>query len=223
MPDALLPDAVRGRVAIALDDRTFRIAATSAKVRVIGSVEGQLVTEPRVATMPVVDGALQSDVPADILKMAVLERHGRTGSSGAAGGGNVGLGFIQGFGLKRGAIAGTVAHDHHNLVVIGVDDAAMTLAAKRVAELGGGLCVVDGDRVVAELALPVAGLMSDQPIETVRAGYDALLKAAAALGATAVDPFMAMSFMALEVIPSLKLTDRGLVDVTTFEIVSLYI
>ncbi|MDB5326957.1 MAG: ade [Phycisphaerales bacterium] len=225
-----VPEAVRGRVAITLDDRTFRIAAESVKVRVIGSIEGQLVTEPRVATMPVRDGALQSDVAADILKMGVLERHGRTGNGGAGAGaigiggkGNVGLGFISGFGLKRGAIAGTVAHDHHNLVVIGVDDAAMVLAARRVAELGGGLCVVDGDRVVAELALPVAGLMSDQPIETVRAGYDGLLKAAAALGATAADPFMAMSFMALEVIPSLKLTDRGLVDVTKFEIVSLYV
>lgn len=222
-----LPDAVRGRVDVQIDKSTFFIrrdpkpltgfaddVRDNREVRVIGFIEGQLVTDSRTARVPAEGSFLYGDPSRDILKMAVLERHRGTG--------NVGLGFIQGFGLKRGAIAGTVAHDHHNLVVIGVDDAAMTLAAKRVAELGGGLCVVDGDRVVAELALPVAGLMSDQPIETVRAGYDGLLKAAADLGATAADPFMAMSFMALEVIPSLKLTDRGLVDVTKFEIVSLY-
>lgn len=206
---------IAGRVDISIDADTFRVPATSERVRVIGSIDGQLVTDPLVATLPVVDGELNSDIGQDVLKMAVLERHHGTG--------RVGIGFIRGFGLERGAIAGTVAHDHHNLVVIGVDDAAMTRAANHVATLGGGLCVFDGDRVVAELALPVAGLMSDQPIETVRAAYDALLNAAAALGATAVDPFMAMSFMALEVIPSLKLTDRGLIDVTRFEIVSLYV
>ena len=216
VPQPLPPkSAVSGRVDITLDSRTFRIAANSTRVRVIGAIDGQLVTDSRVATMPVIDGCLHSDPAADVLKIAVLERHRGTG--------NVGRGFISGFGLKRGAIAGTVAHDHHNLVVIGVDDASMTAAAKQVAAAGGGLCVADGDRVLAELPLPVAGLMSDQPIETVRAAYDALLAAAKSLGATMADPFMAMSFMALEVIPSLKLTDQGLIDVTKFEAVSLYV
>lgn len=219
--DNAAPDAVCGRVRVTIDDTTFRIPSTGQRVRVIGSIEGQLVTDPLTLAVPVIDGTLQSDVNQDVLKMAVLERHGRTGDDG--GKANVGLGFIKGFGLTRGAIAGTVAHDHHNLVVIGVDDVSMQTAAKKVAELGGGLCVVDGETVLAELALPVAGLMSDQPIETVRAGYDALLTAAKNLGATSADPFMAMSFMCLEVIPSLKLTDRGLVDVTTFEIVSLWV
>ena len=213
-PGSVTPAAIRGRVAVTVDDDTFRIPATSNRVRVIGSIDGQLVTEPRVATVPVVDDGLVSDVAADVLKMAVLERHRGTG--------NVGRGFIGGFGLKRGAIAGTVAHDHHNLVVIGCDDASMALAAKHVAALGGGLCVVDGDRVVADLPLPVAGLMSDRPIDEVRAAYDRLLDAAKHLGATAADPFMAMSFMALEVIPALKLTDRGLIDVTQFKTVPLY-
>ncbi|HEX8322582.1 MAG TPA: adenine deaminase [Tepidisphaeraceae bacterium] len=213
--EAAVPVPAAGQVSVSIDDNTFRIPATSTRVRVIGAIEGQLVTEPRVATLPAVDGALRADIAQDILKMAVLERHRGTG--------NVGRGFISGFGLRRGAIAGTVAHDHHNLIVIGADDASMAVAARHVATLGGGLCVVDGDRVVADLPLPVAGLMSDQPIEAVRTAYDALLKAAAALGATAADPFMAMSFMALEVIPSLKLTDRGLIDVTRFEIVSLYV
>ena len=130
--------------------------------------------------------------------MAVIERHHATGS--------MGLGFIQGIGLARGAMAGTVAHDHHNLVVIGADDESMRLAAQAVADMGGGLVVVAGGAVQAALPLPVGGLMSDRPIAEVREGYDALRAAAAALGSPLHDPFMAMSFMALEVIPKLKLT-----------------
>ncbi|MBN2305982.1 MAG: adenine deaminase, partial [Anaerolineae bacterium] len=133
-------------------------------------------------------------------------------------------GFIHGIGLKRGAIAGTVAHDHHNLVVIGVDDASMKTAARAVEQMGGGLVAVDGETVLAELPLPVAGLMSDQPIDAIRAALDRLLDVARQdLGSPLHDPFMAMSFMALEVIPSLKLTDVGLVDVNTFEVVELFV
>jgi adenine deaminase len=136
----------------------------------------------------------------------------------------VGLGFIKGFGLKRGAIAGSVAHDHHNIVAIGCSDGAMRAAILRVSEMGGGLCAVGGnEELLEELPLPVCGLMSDQPIEAVRDAYDRLLKASALLGSTLHDPFMAMSFMALEVIPALKLTDKGLVDVETFQIVDLFV
>jgi adenine deaminase len=127
--------------------------------------------------------------------MAVIERHHGTG--------NVGLGFIQGIGLKRGAIAGTVAHDHHNLVVIGCDDASMKTAAREVARMRGGLVVTNGESVIASLALPVAGLMSDKPIREVRDAYVKLLSAARELGSPLHDPFMAMSFMGLEVIPKL--------------------
>ena len=147
--------------------------------------------------------------------MAVIERHHNTG--------NIGLGFIQGIGLKRGAIAGTVAHDHHSLVVIGCDDVSMLAAARAVCDIGGGLVATSGDQILSRLPLPVAGLMSDRPIAEVRRMYDLLLSAAKELGSPLHDPFMAMSFMALEVIPSLKLTDKGLVDVEQFRIVDLFV
>jgi adenine deaminase len=194
----------------------LRIETRGERVRVIGSLPDQLVTEHRQAVASIVDGAAIADSSRDLLKMAVIERHRGTG--------NVGLGFIQGFGLKTGAIAGTVAHDHHNLVVIGADDRSMLTAAKAAAGDGsGGLAVADGERVLATLPLPVAGLMSDRPIGEVRDAYSALLAAAAKLGSSLHDPFMAMSFMALEVIPSLKLTDQGLVDVETFSKVDLFV
>ena len=147
--------------------------------------------------------------------MAVVERHRATG--------NIGKAFIKGFGLKRGALAGSVAHDHHNLVVIGADDTSMRRAARAVIEMGGGLAAVDGDTVLATLPLPVAGLMSEEPIAEVRRHYDALIAAAHQMGSTMHDPFMAMSFMALEVIPYLKLTDVGLVDVEQFKVVDVFV
>lgn len=194
----------------------FTIPAASQRVRVIGSIADQLVTQHCIVDARIVDGAAVADPSRDILKMAVIERHKGTG--------NVGQGFIHGFGLKRGAIAGTVAHDHHNLVVIGVDDVSMMAAARAVATMGGGLVAVDGEHVLAGLSLPVGGLMSDAPIDEVRAGLDGLLDAARdVLGSEMHDPFMAMSFMALEVIPALKLTDLGLVDVEAFEPVGLFV
>jgi adenine deaminase len=193
----------------------FSIPANGARVRVIGSIPGQLITEHFIEDALVQDGAAVADTARDMLKMAVVERHRATG--------NVGKGFIRGFGLKHGAIAGTVAHDHHNMVVIGADDASMYTAARMVMEMGGGLAAADGDNIMARLPLPVAGLMSEQPIEDVRSTYDALIAAARELGSTMRDPYMAMSFMALEVIPSLKLTDKGLVDVEKFEIVDLFV
>ncbi len=193
----------------------FAIPAHGQRIRVIGSLDNQLVTEARVLEATIVDGYAIADPARDLLKMAVIERH--------HGSGAMGLGFIQGMGLQRGAIAGTVAHDHHNVVVIGVDDQAMMMAARAVGEMEGGLVIVDGEQVVARLSLPVAGLMSDQPVEEVRQAYDALIAAAHAQGSELHDPFMAMSFMALEVIPSLKLTDQGLVDVEAFHVVDLFV
>jgi len=182
---------------------------------VIVSKPDQLVTDHAIELPTVADGQAVSDPTRDLLKMAVIERHHGTG--------NIGLGFIQGIGLKRGAIAGSVAHDHHNLVVIGVDDDSMLIAAATVVQMGGGLAAVDGAKILATLPLPVAGLMSDQPIETVRDQYRDLLRACNELGSPLHDPFMAMSFMALEVIPKLKLTDQGLVDVERFERVDLFV
>jgi adenine deaminase len=198
---------------------SFTIKATGDRVRVIGSLPDQLVTEHRVLPARIADGLAEADASRDLAKMAVIDRHGR----GHGGRGNVGLGFIQGIGLRRGAIAGTVAHDHHNLVVIGVDDRSMHAAARAAARNGGGLAVADGEDVIAVLPLPVAGLMSDRPIAEVAAAHAKLIAAAKGLGSPLGDPFMAMSFMALEVIPSLKLTDKGLVDVEKFEIVDLFV
>ena len=210
-----VPAAVASSVNVAWEAFDLRIPAAGRYMRVIGSLENQLLTEERILEARIEDGEAVSDPRRDILKMAVIDRHTASGS--------MGLGFIQGFGLERGAIAGTVAHDHHNLVVIGVEDGAMTTAARAVAEMGGGLAVADGSQAPVSLPLPVAGLMSDQPLGTVRALYDRLLEAAHGLGSRLHDPFMAMSFMALEVIPKLKLTDQGLVDVEAFAFVELFI
>ena len=193
----------------------FAMPAAGHRARVIGSIPGQLVTEHLVEDIRIENGHALSDVDRDILKMAVIERHHASG--------NMGKGFIHGIGLKRGAIAGTVAHDHHNLVVIGADDKSMMTAARRAADMGGGLVAADGSHVLAELPLPIGGLMSARPIQEVRRAIDELIAASHDLGSPLHDPFMAMSFMALEVIPSLKLTDVGLVDVDKFQVVDLWI
>ena len=193
----------------------FSIRAAGSSVRVIGAIPDQLVTESLVMDASLQDGRAMADPGRDLLKMAVVERHRGTG--------RMGLGFVRGVGLKRGAIAGTVAHDHHNLVVIGADDASMRTAALAVAKAGGGLAAAEGENVLALLPLPLAGLMSDRPIEEVRDDMRVLLEAAHSLGTALHDPFMAMSFLALEVIPALKLTDLGLVDVERFEIVPLFL
>lgn len=210
-----VPEVVSSSVRVAWDAFDLRIPADGARVRVIGSLQDQLLTEERILAPLVKDGQAITDPARDILKMAVVDRHTASGATG--------LGFIQGFGLKRGAIAGTVAHDHHNLVVIGADDESMTTAARTVAEMGGGLAVAEGPQALATLPLPVAGLMSDRPLGEVRNRYDSLLDAAHEFGSSIRDPFMAMSFMALEVIPKLKLTDQGLVDVEAFDFVDLFV
>ncbi|MFO7323253.1 MAG: adenine deaminase [Chloroflexota bacterium] len=206
---------IRSSVNVRPDRLDFSIPAQGDKVRVIESVGDQVVTGSRIMPARIVDGEAVADPDRDLLKIAVVERHRATG--------NMGKGFITGFGLKRGAIAGTVAHDHHNLIVIGADDRSMRRAVLEVIHMGGGLAAVDENEVLARLPLPVAGLMSEEPIETVKRDYDALIAAAHQLGSTMPDPFMTMSFMALEVIPKLKLTDIGLVDVETFEVVSLFV
>jgi adenine deaminase len=198
-----------------VSEASFRVPAKGKTIRVIGSLPDQLVTDHRKVEAKIIAGHVESDHGRDILKMAVVERHHNTG--------NIGLGFIHGFGLQRGAIAGTVAHDHHNLVIVGVDDASMALAAKAILDMGGGLVAVADGKVLAKLPLPIAGLMSDRPIEEVRKAYDELIAAARSLGSGMHDPFMAMSFMALEVIPNLKLTDLGLVDVERFQPVDLFV
>ncbi len=193
----------------------FEIPAGGGQVRIIEAIPDQLITNHLIEDTPQVDGTVTVDLERDILKIAVIERHLATG--------NVGKGLVRGLGLKRGAIASTVAHDHHNIVVVGADDQSMLAAARAVAQTRGGMAAVDGDRILAKLPLSIAGLMSDQPIEQVRDQMAELLRAAHQLGSSLHDPFMAMSFLALPVIPSLKLTDHGLVDVDKFALVSLFV
>lgn len=214
-PPAASPSPLPNSIHVDWNRIDLAIPAAGRRVRVIGAIENQLVTEHLVLDASIREGQAMADVSRDLLKMAVIERHGVNG--------NVGKGFIQNIGLQAGALASSVAHDHHNLVVVGADDASMLTAARAVAAMGGGLAAAHGKQVLAQLALPIAGLMSDQPIEQIRRDFDQVLAAAHALGSELHDPFMAISFMALEVIPHLKLTDVGLVDVDKFEVVPLFV
>jgi adenine deaminase len=192
----------------------FLPAAAGDLVKVMGLVPGQLLTKKRVVPAPVRDGKLVAAPDRDLLKLAVVERHRGTG--------NLGLGLVQGFGLRRGALASSVAHDSHNIVVVGADEADMLAAVQHLVALGGGLAAVADGRLLADLALPIAGLMSPRPLEEVAAAYAKLTEVYRGLGGTLPDPFMALSFLALPVIPALKLTDLGLVDVGRFQVVPLW-
>lgn len=211
---APVPDAVRGSVHLTAAQFDFRIPAVGERLRVIGIVPEQIITEALVMEPTVQGDEVVADVTRDMLKLAVLERHHGTG--------RVGLGLVHGIGLRRGALAGSVGHDAHNITVVGVDDDSMRTAVRAVAELGGGLVAACGTEVLAAVPLPLAGLMSDQALEVVRGQMDALLGTARALGSPLHDPFMHLGFLALEVIPALKLTDQGLVDVTQFKFVPLW-
>jgi adenine deaminase len=176
-------------------------------------IPAQLLTGTELLEPTVRAGYIVADPKRDLVKIAVLERHHASG--------RVGLGFATNVGLTRGAFASTVAHDAHNIVVLGVDDADMAACASRLAEIGGGIVIAEGGRAVEELPLPVAGLMSDQPLAFVHERLRSMEQRLAAMGVTMSAPFMTLSFLALSVIPELKITDRGLVDVTRFELVPL--
>jgi len=213
LPPAPAPPAPA--MEIPWEEISLRLPVREGVARVIRAVPDQIVTGHETVEPTVEEGAVVADPSRDLLKIAVLERHRGTG--------RVGLGLVAGIGLREGAIAGTVAHDHHNLIVVGADDEAMLGAARAVAEIGGGLAVCGAEGVTALLPLPVGGLMSTEPVEAVREGFDRVVDAARALGTPLHDPFMAMSFLGLEVIPTLKITDRGLVDVERFEPVDLWV
>ncbi|MGE5707390.1 MAG: adenine deaminase [Bacteroidota bacterium] len=189
-----------------------RAEGNEAKARVIGVVPGQAWSHKLEATLPVVDGLVQPDPEQDIAKIAVVERHRATG--------NVGVGFVKGFGLKRGAIASTVAHDAHNLVIVGCNDADMQLAVDRIVEQQGGLVAVRDGKVLETLPLPIAGLMTEDSVPYVAKKLEDVQRVAhQQLGVSVDHPFMTMAFLALSVIPELKITDKGLVDVEAFELV----
>ena len=189
----------------------FRCGGNRVETPVIGILPGKIITEHLRFDIAPEDGDKRPDLARDLIRIAVIERHGKNG--------NRATGFVQGFGLKRGAIASTVCHDHHNIAVVGADYADMAMAANRLGEIEGGFVVVEGGRVLAELALPVAGLMSLEPFEEVRERLVALRAAAAGLGVVLEEPFLQLAFLALPVIPHLKITDHGMVDVDRFEVI----
>lgn len=184
------------------------------RVRVIGMIPDQIVTTQSIEDARIENGWVVADPERDLLKVAVIERHRGTG--------NVGIGFVRGLGLKRGAIGSSVAHDSHNVIVVGTNDDDMMTAARAIAAMQGGLVVVAHGDVLARVPLPIAGLMSDQPLERVREQLDDLAAVTRDLGSHLHAPFMAISFLALPVIPELKLTDKGLVDVNKFDFVSVF-
>ncbi|MDR9772239.1 adenine deaminase [Rhizobium hidalgonense] len=189
----------------------FGVPAREGETSVIGVMPGKIITEHRRYRLPVRGNETSVDLANDIIKVAVIERHGKNG--------NHANGFVQGFGLKKGAIASTVGHDSHNICVVGVDEDDMAHAANRLGEIKGGFVVVEDGKVTGEIALPIAGLMSLEPYETVRDTLHHLRKAAFALGATLEEPFLQLAFLPLPVIPHLKISDRGMVDVDKFALI----
>ena len=188
----------------------FRTGGNRVETPVIGIIPGKIITDHLTFQIAPEDGDKRPDIARDLVKIAVIERHGVNG--------NRATGFVHGFGLQRGAIASTVCHDHHNIAVVGADYADMALAANRLGQIEGGFVVVEGGRVLAELALPVAGLMSLLSFEEVREKLVGLRAAARGLGVVLEEPFLQLAFLCLPVIPHLKITDMGMVDVDRFEV-----
>lgn len=216
-PDVAVPKtaACPATMRVRRDTLDLEVKATGRQGLVIELVPGQIVTRRVVDDIAQHNGLAVSDPGRDLLKLVVVERHRATG--------NVGIGFVRGFGLRRGALASSVAHDSHHIIAVGTSDEELLRAIDTVIERGGGQVVVDSRRVETVLALPLAGLMSDEPLPSVLRQIDRLKAAARGLGAVPEDPFMALSFLALPVIPELKLTDRGLFDVTRFCHVPLFV
>lgn len=193
---------------------SFRLPLKTEMANVIGLVPYQVVTNKAVLSVKRVDGCAVSDVENDILKLAVLERHHATG--------NIGLGLVKGFGLKRGALASTVGHDSHNLIVIGTNDEDMLAAVQELQRIGGGICIAEDGQIRGVLPLPVGGLMTNEPALMVAKQQAEMIALAREMGVPEFySPFLTLAFLSLPVIPSLKLTDRGLVDVDSFKFIPL--
>ena len=192
----------------------FLLRSDQPLAKVIQLIPGQILTKKAMKTILLKDGVAYPNIKEDILKIVVVERHRATG--------NIGIGFVQGFGIRRGAIGSSVAHDSHNLVIVGTNDEDILKATVAMKAMRGGLVVVLDGKVLASLALPIAGLMAETPVPQVNSRLTALHRAAKTLGCKLADPFMALSFLSLPVIPELKITDKGLVDVNQFKIVPLF-
>lgn len=211
-PDVILRSSINIKW---LSPEDFDIEAKGKRAKVINLVPDQIITRATVEKVRTLDGKVEADTENDILKIAVVERHQASD--------RIGKGLVRGFGLKKGAIASSVAHDSHNIVVVGTSSEDMMAAVVEISKMKGGLSVVRDGKLVAGLPLPIAGLMSDGTLKEVVAGLDKVRRAAKRLGSLLDDPFMAMSFLALPVIPELKLTDMGLVDVNAFELTDLFV
>ncbi|MGV1828603.1 adenine deaminase [Agrobacterium vitis] len=201
-------DSVKARIVKSAD---FAVPVSDGEVPVMGVLPGKIITEYRRYRLPASGNQTSVDLDRDIIKVAVIERHGKNG--------NHANGFVQGFGLKKGAIASTVGHDSHNICVVGVSEDDMTMAANRLSDIKGGFVVVEDGKVTGEIPLPVAGLMSLEPFESVRDTLHELRKAAYALGTTLQEPFLQVAFLPLPVIPHLKISDKGMVDVDKFMLI----
>lgn len=216
--DNLKPPALRGSVNIKYlyrEDLQIKTPQGKTTAKVINVIPKQLITKQTLETIKTQNDLAVSDVENDILKIAVIERHKATG--------NIGLGFVKGFGLKSGAIASTVAHDSHNMIVIGTNDEDMYHAAVELVKSQGGKIIVQNGKTLAHLKLPVAGLMSDKTALEVQKDIEALDKAAKQIGCKIDEPFMSMAFLSLSVIPEIKITDKGLIDVNSFEVTDLFV
>ena len=193
---------------------SFVLKSDQPLAKVIQIIPDQIITKKALKNIILRDGFACPDLRQDILKIAVVERHHATG--------NIGIGFAQGFGLKKGAIGSSVAHDSHNLVIVGTNDGYMLKIVETIKKMGGGLAVVSEGKVVADLPLPIAGLMAEASVPEVHRSLEKLHRAAKSLGCQLSDPFMTLSFLSLPVIPELKITDKGLVDVNQFKIVPVF-
>lgn len=212
------PPALRGSVNIKYlyrEDLKIKVPEDKHNIKVINVIPQQLITKMSVEAPKIENGFAVSDTANDILKIAVIERHRATG--------NIGLGFVKGFGLKSGAIASTVAHDSHNMIVIGTNDEDMYYAAVELVKSQGGKIIVQDGKTLAHLPLPIAGLMSDMTSEEVMKKIAELEDASQKIGCKISDPFMSMAFLSLSVIPELKITDKGLIDVNKFEVTDLFV
>ncbi len=208
-PPADYPEWIHNTVTVRrggqADDFALRAGGPSVTARVIELYPDQIINKVGRATLAVVDGRVLPDMERDVLKLAVVERHGRNG--------NIGVAFVRGFGLQRGALASSVAHDHHNIIVAGTNDDDMAACVRAIESMQGGLAIAAGGQVLGQLALPIGGLLSTAPVEEVIAGLEAITAIAHDLGCTLPAPFMTISFISLPTVPELGLTDMGLVDV----------
>ncbi len=210
LPNPKIPSIKTSKI----DIKSFSIPSRSGNARVIGIIPGEIITRSLMMLPKVTGGFVISDVEKDILKIAVIERHMASG--------NVGMGLVQGFKLKQGSLATSFAHDSHNIVIVGTNDLDMLKAYLSVKQMGGGLTVVSEGKVEACMPLTIAGLLSDKQMQDVADGLNYCIEAARDLGCDLIDPFMTLSFLSLPVIPELKLTDKGLVDVNKFQLVRLF-